>query len=357
MRTALAIGLALTVVATVLVDLGGSALARRGAPAAADIPFQATTTARYALLRQDAGQDEAVITDGLARSPLLPAALTFLAEKFDGERQAQLLASAADLGWRDNAAQQGLYEMALARGDAGMALEHASSPLRRDYAVAENSRRLLDDASKSPALKAALVDALSRSSRWGDRFLAYHGVSLDDGSLQDIFRARQAAGAMPGRQMQIELQTDLVEDSRIGLAYALHRIANGGAVMPGWPGAEKRMHPGPFGWRIPAGFRVDGAGEGSRLVRTRSMDARPASIRTVLPAGRWVLRADGEIVGDWRYAFACGNAFPPAIELLQPRTPLSVPAGCETQTLSLTLGPGARDGTLPVLTFERADGR
>ena len=360
MRTAIAILLGLCASLWMLIDLGGAALAREGSRLALAIPFQKTTAARSTMLEGTAELSASrtrVAIEGLRRSPLLPDALVELAQgarfRGDAPRDAALLDIASELGWRQDRTQMELYQTIAAGERPERAIPHAAAILRRNRQIETTSALLLDDAKSKPRMASSLLKTLGASSRWGDRFLVSNASGMPDAWLEKIFLQRRQADLALDRNQHVSMLASLMAADRFPIAYRLAAVEGG---LPVWPGPSAQAKPGPFDWRLPAGYRVDGAGESAMLVKTQAARNRAASVTLGLSSGSWRINLPAGTEGAWRFAFRCGANAGRPVRPLQTGVVITVPEGCVRQTMSVSTAPGAREGRLGVLQVERVDG-
>ena len=264
-----------------------------------------------------------------------------------------LINNAARWGWRDTSTQFWLLQEGVKNGEYGDIFDRADSLLRRGY-LQKELFAVFRIAAMDPELRPHFTNQLATAPGWR---LPYFQASLDTPPAQlagqvAVADALRLTDAPLKREELNPLTLALIKAGQGAAAFDLwsKQFAEGkldpAHLALRWPSAEAQAAPGPFDWRIAEAFQVnaqiDAGDETNRLtVVTDTSSVGPVADRTLaLAPGSYSFAGDGPHGTDaryWRWAVSCdgfgklwqsddgkGNGF-------------SVPAGCTTQRLTLSL--------------------
>ncbi|HEX6860396.1 MAG TPA: hypothetical protein VF138_09410 [Caulobacteraceae bacterium] len=327
----------------------------------------------------DAEPAVALARQALQRAPLLTRAADVIAGAYflDGKtgQAAALYSAAAAANHRDAAASTWLFQRALSAGRYDEAFTLADATLRRD---ADAARPLMGSlyttAAAEPAALQALAKRLALSPPW--RPLFFDDLFAGRGSpaiIYPLFDAMRASGSPPTTHEVQGYVTLLTRAGRYEQAYIAWLLSLGPAgvqrlryIYDG--GFEEAPTIDPFGWTLGGGAGggaaiEDAPGGGHGLLV--SWDGYAASTfarqQLLLPPGRYrfagrMLAPDNAAVGGLKWTLTC---LPSAKVLDMTVTgtggdwrkfsqSFEVPAGCETQRLTLASAGGERRTTLAI---------
>lgn len=300
----------------------------------------------------------------LAMNPTLaPAARILGLEAFmhgDERRGTRLLQYAAEMSRRDVPTQLWLLEKEVAANNVRGALDHFRIILRVSPASQDTLFPVLTSALDHPDLVGPIAQR-AQGEPWAEPFMRYASANaVDPANAAKVVLLLARLGTPPPPDMIQGLMTRLIDARRIVAAAAVYRLVdrrwNAASLVAQLDGDFSRGNDlPPFGWTVnpdlawrgaPSGGQPDNPAlnvradePGAMVVAQRMLLLRPGRYRldgryrVVRGTGHWTLGA----------RISCGPASPSSASVaLTDRatafgTDLTVPAGCPTPTLQLSL--------------------